>query len=110
MWINKFVYETMRVKSQADDILLANAREQNKVLQVSMDWLRVRVTQLERERAVMVEKFYGVTIAVPEIISAPDPFANHPGMSGFDFNDVGDEEAMRLGIGHNSEGAVVYSK
>lgn len=110
MWLPRKTYEDLWKQLLTSQAEARAGAEANKTLAVTMDWLRVRVTQLEKERAVMVEKFYGVKVAVPEIIAAPDPFANHPFNELPSFDGLSDQDAARLGIEHDAEGHLIYRK
>lgn len=111
MFVSIKVYSDLReslITAQAE----ARAfQEANKGLQVTLDWLRTRVTQMEKERAILIERMFGVKIPVPEIMVAPDPFKEHP------FNDLAgmfvgmnDEEAAKAGIEHTATGELTYTK
>lgn len=110
MFLSRKIYDDqLRAYYQA----LSEAKafqEANKGLQVSLDWLRTRVTQLEKERAVMVERFYGVKVAVPEIIATPDPFENHKFNETFSFDGMSDAEAEKQGVAYAGDGSVTYLK
>ena len=107
MWINRQTYEHLvfdGVKRNEEARVLD---AQNRVLQVNLDWLRVRVNQLEHERAQLLFNYTGVKVAVPEIQRAPETLV-HPLNKLPSFADVGEAEAVRLGIEWDSEGHVVY--
>lgn len=111
MWISKQAYNDLRddlVKAQAIAGAEVNA---NKGLQVTLDWLRTRVTQMEKERAILIERMFGIKIPVPEIQKAEDPFKDHPfnDLASM-FNGLSDNEAAREGIEHDAKGEVVYTK
>ena len=80
-------------------------------LDTTMDWFRVRVTQLEMERATLLQNYLGVTIPTLSIGKAPAA-PTHPSYDAVPhFADMGDEEAKRLGVEWNPEtGEVVYSQ
>ena len=108
MWIGKEVWlawnkELAEARAEARIQL-----EGNKVLQVNMDWLRVRINQLEHERAVLIENYMGVKVSPPRLSSPDDAKAfNDPAQ--FDpFADIGDKEAERMGIGFNLDGSIAY--
>lgn len=111
MWIDRKAYDDLKgmlLLAQAD----ARAfQETNKGLQVTLDWLRTRVTQMEKERAILIERMFGVKVPVPEIMVAPDPFKDHPynDMASM-FNGMSDEEALKAGIEHNEKGELSYTK
>jgi hypothetical protein len=112
MWINRRAYQDLQdeiTKLRATVIAETGA---NKALKEMSNWLMLRVTALEKERAVHMDKFYGVKIPVPELSPAivPDPFASHPFNETMSFADVGDEEAHRLGIQHDAEGKIIYTR
>lgn len=110
MFISRKIYEFLQlelVKAREEARAVTNA---SRSMETSLDWLRVRVTQMEKERAVMIERFYGVKIPVPEIMKAPDPFESHPLNAGLSFEGVSDAEATALGISHDAEGRVIYTK
>lgn len=110
MWISRSVYTDFQV---ALDKARSEARafqEANKGLQVTLDWLRTRVTQMEKERAILIERMFGVKIPVLEIMAAPDPFKAHPynDLASM-FNGMTDEEAAREGITHDSKGELIHA-
>ena len=107
MWINRQTYEHLvfdGVKRNEEARVLD---AQNRVLQVNLDWLRVRVNQLEHERAQLLFNYTGVKVAVPEIQRAPETPV-HPLNELPSFADVGEAEAARLGIEWDAEGHVIY--
>lgn len=123
MWVDRREYEALRSdrdKCWSEARVLA---EQNHVLQTTVNWLCTRTTQLEKERAALVFNYMGVKVETPEYAPAPasrraavamTTTAEVPldipgvlGQSGM-FNDIGDTEAKRLGIGWDEQGAVRY--
>jgi hypothetical protein len=83
------------------------------------DWLRVRVNQLERERAQLLQRALSIPIEAPELLREeparplPSPGdllrANGvPALGNLDFDDIGDDLAQSLGIDHDSEGRIRY--
>lgn len=111
MWISKKAYDAMHdewLKNHEEARVLA---EQNRALQVTQDWFRVRVTQLEKERAILLNNFMGLKIEVPNYDVTPpsgakDPLAILGGTQIFE--DMGDDEAKRHGIEHTADGRVAY--
>lgn len=110
MWISRQAYEDLRQVG-----LTASARAEaeivaNRAVKESLNWLMLRVTQLERERAVFVEKLFGVKIAVPEIAPAQvhDPFAEDKYGETMSFEPMSEHEAKRAKISHNEAGELVY--
>jgi len=83
--------------------------------QVFIDWLCVRVNQLEKERAILFREVTQLPIPVPEIVTNPirtsaDHIAAQQAaqVSPDPFQDMGDEAAKRAGIKFDNEGVVVY--
>jgi hypothetical protein len=113
MWISKQTYQDVQDRlTQAHATVVAETGA-NKALKESLNWLMLRVTQLEKERAVFVDRLFGVRISVPEISSAEvvrDPFENHPLNDLNSFGDVGNDAAKKLGIDWDEEGKLVYTK
>lgn len=86
-------------------------RDQNKALQVHLDWFKIRTTQLERERAQLLYKFTDVKVEVPDYTPTPPPSVEQIlNESASSFEDMGDEAASRAGIGWNEGGQVVYGR
>lgn len=109
MWISSDVYLKLREE-------LATERGRNeaqavaaRALETTLDWLRVRLTQLEGERAVLISNYMGISIPTPSIVKAPKP-EESPYHSVPHFHDVGDAEAARMGISWAEDGTVTYSK
>jgi hypothetical protein len=109
------------INTLATQLAVANDRLKNDeriitALEASMDWFRARLTQLEHERALLIQHYMGITIKVPEItLVKPDaptsPREQTPFLdlaSAALFADVGEEEATRLGITHNADGTLKY--
>lgn len=106
MWISRKLFETLlHERSQAQGVAQALER-QNIHWQATFDWLKTRMTQVEHERAILMKTYMGVSVPVPTIESEQTP-------SAFDFNqlpvfqDVGDAEAIKLGVGWNDAGEFV---
>ena len=109
MWIDHNTYDDLRldnVKAQTEARVLS---EQNRALQVSLDWLRVRVTQLEIERAQMLYNYTGVKVPVPSIERAPESDVARALQAVPSFEDLGDAEAAKLGLGWNPDGTLKNS-
>lgn len=108
MWLDRKVYDDLRLDAAKNNTECRVLSEQNRALQVTQDWLRVRVNQLEMERAQMLFQYLGVKISTPSIEVKPaepvNPLAALP-----HFDDLGDEESLRLGISHNADGTLKYA-
>ncbi|HKB79885.1 MAG TPA: hypothetical protein VKH35_09240 [Thermoanaerobaculia bacterium] len=78
---------------------------------VHIDWLRHRVNALEKMTAVLMQKAAGVSLPVPEIVPTRPGSMTVPNFDYMpSFEDVGEEEARRLGIEHDDSGELVYKK
>lgn len=111
MFISRKIYDDLQSSLNKAQAEARAFQESNKGLQTTLDWLRTRVTQMEKERAILIERMFGVKIPTPEIMAAPDPFKDHP------YNDLAsmfaglsDEEAVKQGIEHDDKGALVFTK
>lgn len=91
---------------------LSAVEDANKTLTVNLDWFRVRLTQVELERAKLLHLHTGVKIETPsfEVEKTPEEREQTvlPQMiAGFaGFEDIGDEEAAAQGLGWDEEGRV----
>lgn len=110
MWITRKEYDGL-VKG----LLLMQGRAEK--AELNFEWMRVRVNQLERERAVLLQRALEVPIEAPELLrDDPRPLppqeivrANGlPNLAGIDFEDIGDELAQSHGILHDEEGRIRY--
>ena len=85
--------------------------ETNKALQAHLDNARLRLNQLEKERAQMLYALSGTKIEVPEFARANNVYAG--GMTSLTdlpgTEDIGDELAATLGIGWDKDGRVSYT-
>lgn len=126
MWVNKSLFQHVLDdnKRQADDLRIGTA-EISKALatvselrgqkvrdDVSIDWMRHRINALEKERAIMLMKVAGVALPVPEIVpTRPGTLSDLPQFDQMpSFEDVGDEEAVRLGVRHTGSGELEYTE
>lgn len=117
MWVDKQTMDDLRL-SEANARGIAQALERQVIAQnTTLDWMRIRLTQLEHERAVLIQNYMGISITTPVFEKAPVKSTGvGQGRSEWDsplnavpsFEDIGDEEAARLGIEHNGDGTVRY--
>ena len=87
--------------------------EQNRFLQTTLDWMRIRLTQVEHVRAQMLYNFTGVKVQVPSIEREMPPCSDPRSVSDIlaavnHFGDVGDIEAAKLGVSWADDGSVSY--
>ena len=107
MIISRQAYEDMRDERQRGAIEVNALTQVNAQLNAHIEWMRVRITQLEFERAQLLHKYMGIDMPVPTFEPSSNiPFPNAP----IDFSDVGDETAEKLGLGWADDGTLVNKK
>lgn len=118
MWISPKVVDwfthlqdAAEVNSDVAKVALQDMREQLAVLrserdalrsqltisQTHFDWLRMRVNQLEHERAILINKVHGIDVGSPMIAKVQPPPPDLHELQ-FSFEDVGDDIAKQLGL------------
>ncbi len=75
-----------------------------------VDWFRIRLTQLEKERAQMILKYTGVAIETPVFAKEPEKPLDQVLGEVSTFDDVGDEIAAKMGIGWRADGTLEYTR
>ncbi len=111
MWIGRDLFIGLVEKESKARGELAALQTRFAAQDSMVDWFRIRLTQLEKERAQMILKYTGVAIETPV-------FAKEPEQTPLDqvlgevstFDDVGDEVAKRLGINWKQDGTLSYEK
>ena len=110
MWIDRKTYDDLRLDAAKCNEECLVLQRQNTTLTTTLDWLRVRVTQLEMERAQLLYNYTGIKVATPVITKTePTPHGANPMMPSSYFNDVGDAEAAKLGVSWDDNGELVYA-
>lgn len=104
MWITRKAYDDLRLEWAKTHEEATVLNRNYTALMTTMDWLRVRVTQLEQERAQLLFNYTGVKVPTPRIEREHAAEVAHPPH----FDDIGDAEAARLGITWDEAGNVVY--
>lgn len=102
-----------RIGSARMSASLMELRTQKAKDDITIDWMRHRINALEKQNSILVAKMSGVAFPVPEIVpTRPGTISDGP--AAFDqmpsFEDVGDDEAQRLGAAHDDEGVLTYSR
>lgn len=105
MWIPKTLVDLFSanaeiVRTQQAEIAVLRAERdglkvQSAVTQNTLDWLRVKVNQLELERSGLIEKAYNIKLPAPEIISRPSVQRD---MTEFTFDDERESIALKHGL------------
>jgi hypothetical protein len=107
MWIDRTVFNELvdaHARGDASRDQVALLTQQLALAQRNFEWLTVRVTQLEAERAALLERQTGVRVSVPHVSvpgggpprpvgDADDFLARLPAL----FEDAGDEPALPVG-------------
>jgi hypothetical protein len=110
MWINTKDFIKLAEKvADAQGAASALKNELDK-RDVTIDWLRTRVNQLEKERALLMRERTGLNIPIPEIAPAQQVTGSRmSGIMAIDdlFEDIGDAEARKQGILHDENGELV---
>lgn len=100
MWIPKTFaqYITFSVEElstlRAENALLRNQLTKAEIMS---DWFRVKVNQLEIQNAALMEKAFNIKVPVPEIVRPNAPLDPSYDPKNFDFNDMGEDLARKLG-------------
>lgn len=108
MWIKRSEYDDL-MKRALEANGAAQALERQVATQKNtMEWMIHRLTQLEHERAALIYRYMDIKITVPEVsLDTPvTPAASSIGNDLPSFNDVGDEEAKKLGLDWDTGGYV----
>jgi len=111
MWISRTTFERLLLDAADANGQLHAIKLQCQAQQSTLDWMAMRLTQSEHERAQLIHNYTGVKITVPSIEQTSNVLSSADVLnSGVSFDDVGDEEALKQGISWDPGGEVVYSK
>jgi len=124
MWINRQFFEMVIAdnKRQQDEMRVVHAEAlstaavnttllaQKAKDDITVDWMRHRINALEKHNALLLAKVAGIHVPVPEIVpTRPGTLSEFPSFQSMpSFEDVGEDEAKRLGISHAEDGLLVY--
>ena len=67
MWMSKAMYAEQHDRLVKAEAVVQSVQIHNAALHTTMDWMRLRLNQLEHERARLIENYMGVRISVPNI-------------------------------------------
>lgn len=109
MWMSRNVWDEERQARVLAEARLFDNKAYNIQLAAMNDWLKLRLTQLEHERAQLIHNYMGVKISVPTIEPEPVKLSDVLGET-VSFDDMGDTEAQKHGVEWNELGEVVYGK
>ena len=113
MWISRHTYQDLQDRITSSHAQVVAEVGANKALKETMNWLMFRVTALEKERVVLIERMFDVKLPSPEVSArvVDDPFRD----GGFNdtslnFDGLSDAEAKAQGIEHDADGHLIYTK
>jgi hypothetical protein len=114
MWIQREMFSKLiadKAKAEGAAQILAQRVVQQ---DATIDWMKTRLTQLEYERAQLINNYMGVKIPIPEFdrettAKAPRVTAEDVLNQTVAFIDVGDEEAAKLGLSWDDEGRLMHN-
>lgn len=128
MWVSRTHYETLFENLTRARQELSDARSRIAAMQATQDWLTTHVNRLENERRILTEARLGLLMPQPiiERVRAEENQTHDPGldpgavhgtpdesiplaqMLASSLEDIGDDQAQRMGIGHDAQGMLVY--
>jgi hypothetical protein len=99
-------YDRVKLESAVTEMRTQKAKDD-----MTIDWMRHQVNALSKQNSIMMAKVAGVHFPVPEIVPTRPGTLTIPDFSSMpSFEDCGPDEAVRLGIEHDAEGQLVYTK
>ena len=112
MWISRAHYDDTRLDAEKWRTAARIQADQNIAQRATIEWLCTRLTQVERERALLIQNYMGIAVEVPDIRPAPTVEVPLPAtLERFQgagmFDDVGDKAARELGIDWGPDGRIV---
>ena len=110
MFVNRRDWDALTKRADTAEAKNAGLERHNVALEASLDWMRLRLSQLDHEKAQLMYKFLDIKLNVPEIQRAPKPPSQDTAaalLESLSFADMGDAEAAKLGIGWAADGTVV---
>lgn len=108
MWITRIEYDAMLTRALTAQGERDAMQRQVDAQKTNQEWMVLRLTQLEHERAQLLYRFMDVKITTPNIeLDTPvTPESSAIGNDLPSFNDVGDDEAKKQGLDWDVEGRV----
>lgn len=114
MWLRQTTFmQILHERSHATGQLAA-LKETVGAQKATCEFLLMRLQQVEHERAVLTEKFLGISLPVPVVKQMPSPASTITADDLLNampsFEDIGDEQAAAEGISWDESGRVTYTK
>ena len=113
MFLDRKTYDDLRLDAEKCRVEARVLSDECRFLRTTLDWMRIRLTQIERERAQMLFTYTGVKVESPAFEREPLPGPSRGNVSDIlsavqHFEDVGDKEAGSLGIAWHPDGTLNY--
>lgn len=106
MWVDRTLYDDIRKKLWETAAVNQALEKQVTAQQSTIDWMAVRLTQVEHEKAQLLFNYTGVKIASPVLKQADESSVDLNQAPSF--SDIGDAQAEKLGISWNDDGTIRY--
>lgn len=108
MWIRRAAYDAIQERASKAQGAAEVLERQIATQKAHQEWMVLRLTQLEHERAQLLYRYMDVKITTPTVeLDVPvTPETSRIGSDLPSFEDVGDEEAGRQGLGWDDQGRV----
>lgn len=109
MFISRVVYQTLQDELTKARAELAAQSKANQMLEATMNWFRHRLTQIEQERAYLIQHTLGVKIPAPAFesqnaVDAQKRFMDEHFHESNIFRSLSDTEAAKEGIEWDDDG------
>jgi hypothetical protein len=108
MWISRAEYDVLMQRALGAQGERDAMQRQVDSQKTNQEWMVLRLTQLEHERAQLIYRYMDIKITVPTIeLDVPvTPESSTIGNDLPSFEDVGDDEAKRQGLDWDANGRV----
>lgn len=109
MWVDRNLYDDIRKKLWETAAVNQSLEKQVAAMQTTIDWMAIRLTTVEHEKAQLLYNYTGVKIETPvfkKAQSEPPIDLNATSM----FQDIGDKKAEELGVTWDGKGEILFTK
>jgi hypothetical protein len=111
MWIKRTLFERLMTEKARAEGAAATLAQRITAQDAAISWMQVRLTQLEYERAQLINNYMGIKLPVLEIAktetAAPLITTETLLNQTVSFDDIGDEAAKAMGLDWDSEGRLL---
>ena len=105
MWISRRAFEQLTAERIQASERARVLSDQNTAIKAMNDWLRLYVQRIEHERAILMKKYMGIIVPTPTFAEPEQDDRDLLGGTSL-FQDVGDEQAKKLGIDWADDGTL----